>query len=72
MSKEREWMVTVPIYGQADIFVTAASEEEARTKAMDGDWSDAEVSNWEVSEACRGSGVCYRTGYDTIRVVVNE
>lgn len=65
------WMVTAPIYGSATVFVEAESEEQARQKAIDGDWSEsAEINEWEVSEKC--GNFCHRTSYDAVRVERNE
>ena len=59
-----KWIVTVPIYGCADVFVEAEDEASAIAKAKEGDWtSEPDIQTWEVSDGCKGS-VCGRTEHD--------
>lgn len=64
-----EWAVRVPIYGSATVYVEADSAEDAKAKAFEGGWDDAEVDEWEVSKKC--GMTCHRTIHDRIEAEPN-
>ena len=65
----KEWVVSVPIVGRMDIFVTAETEEAAEAAALSGEWTESEIVETEVVRECRGNVCHLSSGID---VIVNE
>ena len=70
MADDKEYIVTMPIYGSVEIIVKASSKAHALEAARAGDWLHTEPPSWGVSEKCRGM-TCHRTESDDIKVELN-
>lgn len=75
MDEPREWIVTTPIIGTGTVYVNASNEEEAKQKALAGDWADhckqVEIDTLEMAEECRGN-VCNLLSFSGTTIEPND